>query len=108
MQARVRSRILAAVVVGAALAGIGSAARAAAVRISVGLPLFVGAAPVYVAPQPVYVAPPPPVVVPHPVVVGPYPVYAAPARVVYVNRYPAHWGHERGRDDWRHSPRDHR
>ncbi|MDE2606318.1 MAG: hypothetical protein KGL68_10410 [Burkholderiales bacterium] len=97
MRSPVRPRILAAAALGAALFGLGSAARAGEIYFSLGLPVYTSPAPVYVQPQPVYVQP-------QPVYVPPRPVYVTPPAGAYVGWAGPRWGG----DGWRRERWEHR
>lgn len=112
MNRSLKTLVLGAVAVAAALAGGVAQARNNNVYWSVdiaapGYPVGVGAsfsnaAPVYYAPPPVYVAPPPVYVAPPPVVYVPRPVYVQPRPVYYYGQpvyYGPRWKHHHHHDD---------
>jgi hypothetical protein len=107
MQLPSLSRPLRAAAVAAVLLGLGSAAQAADVYFSVGVPVY-SEGPAYVQAPPVYAQPD--TVYAQPAIVAPDPVYAAPAPV-YASPYwadgdarRAYWEHRR----WEHERWEHR
>lgn len=98
------SRPISAAAVAALLLGLGSAAQAADVYFSVGVPAYVQAPPVYVQPDPVYAQPA--YVAPDPVYAAPAPVYVAPGNPYWADRDArrAYWEHRR----WEHERWEHR
>lgn len=109
MQLPSLSRPLSAAAIAAVLLGLGSAAQAADVYFSAGVPAwsqgpaFVQAPPVYAQPDTVYVQPA--IVAPDPVYAAPAPVYAAPSPY-WADRDArrAYWEHRR----WEHERWEHR